>query len=435
MKRLFYDRLLKWENDRTKEPMLVVGARQVGKTWLIRHFCEENYEHYLYLNFESNPSLNSVFEGSLEPEDIIENLEILTGEEIGENTALFLDEIQKCERAVTSLKYFCESEKNYRIIGAGSLLGVKLNRFESSFPVGKVIIEKMYPMSFEEFLTALGEEKLKKKITESCVLGEALPEALHEKALLFYQNYLFVGGMPRCVADFINKGKRIPDFDRNIQDNILLAYAADMNKYTISAAEGVKIGEVYHSIPIQLAKENPKFKYKEVRPHANKRDFYQPLDWLKTALLIHKVNRVELPQSPLKVYGDEGIFKIYMSDVGLLCCLAGIPYKDIRMEADNIYKGMLTENYCIQEMASKGIRAYYYKPDASMEIDVLLDREGEIIPMEIKSGRHVRSTCLKNYCEKFHPAEKIRLSCRNFSESNDGVRCVPLYALFALLGD
>ncbi|MBE5871978.1 MAG: ATP-binding protein [Lachnospiraceae bacterium] len=431
MYRKFYQTLEQWEEQQIKEPLLVVGARQVGKTWIIKEFCKNRYENYKYLNFESMKGLDSVFEESLEPETILENLEILTGEKIGKDTLLFFDEIQKSERAITALKYFCEADYNYRVIGAGSLLGVKLNRFETSFPVGKVRIEKMYPMDFEEFLIAMGEDKLITKIKDHTMKMSPMPEAFHNKALELYRHYLYVGGMPQCVADF-SVTKNVMDFDRQLQANILLAYTADMKKYTLSVAEGIKIEEVYHSIPRQLAKENPKFKYKEVRPHANKRDFYLPLDWLRSSMLIYKVAKVELPQSPLRTYTDENIFKIYLSDVGLLAYEAGVSYRDLLPESDNMFKGILTENYVIQQMNSAGWETFYYKPDASMEIDVLLDNEGDIIPIEIKSGRHIRSTSLKNYCEKYSPVDKIRLSYRNFGIS-DTVRSVPVYAFFALL--
>jgi predicted AAA+ superfamily ATPase len=431
MFRKFTQKLKKWETDKTREPMMVVGARQVGKTWLIKEFCKENYKDYVYVNFEQDPTMESVFAGSLNPQVIIENLEIVTGKSIDPDVAIFFDEIQKCERAIMSLKYFCEGDTNYRVLCAGSLLGVKLNRYDSSFPVGKVKMEEMFPMDFEEFLIAMDEDKLRGRIEAACNSMQPLPEAVHDRALKLYQCYLYVGGMPRCVTDFLNKECKITDFDRSIQENLLMAYAADMNKYTVSAAESIKIGEVFASVPRQLARENPKFKYKDVRPNANKRDFYGALDWLVAAKLVYKVVKVEYPQSPLKVYTDEGMFKVYLSDVGLLACAAGIALKDIQPDTENLYKGILTENYVVQELNSRGISTFYYKPDAGMEIDLLLDVNGSIVPMEVKSGRHVRSTSLKNYDEKYHPSEMIRLSYKNFTVT-DRLKSVPLYALFAL---
>lgn len=311
-------------------------------------------------------------------------MKIVTGKTITPETAIFFDEIQKSERAITSLKYFCETKENYRVIAAGSLLGVKLNRFESSFPVGKVMISRMFPMDFEEFLNACGKD--------------------------------------------------ITLFNRELQHNILPAYAADMTKYTFSPAEGAKITAIYESVPRQLARENPKFKYKEVRPNANKRDFYQPLDWLKASGMIYKVLRAEIPKSPLKGYSDENNFKVYLSDVGLLMYTSGMRYKDLLDTSDNIYKGAVAENFVMQMAISNGKNLYYYKLDAAIEIDLLLDDEEGIIPVEIKSGRHKRSTSLKNYKEKFDPRKMIRISENNFG-GNDGLLSVPLYAACRLFSD
>lgn len=431
MYRKFYNTLASWENSKTKEPLLVVGARQVGKTWIIKKFCEETYSDYIYINFESNPALISVFNGKLEPAYIISQLEILTDKKITTKTAIFLDEIQRCERAITSMKYFCESDLNYRVIGAGSLLGVKLHRFESSFPVGKVSITYMFPLDFEEFLLACGQDSLRNAIRNAYTNLTALPEAIHDKAIHYYQDYLFVGGMPQCVNDYVKHGCNAIHFDRSIQNNLILAYSADMTKYTISAAEGMKINEVYQSVPRQLARENPKFKYKEVRTHANKRDFKEPLDWLNAANMVYRICKTDVPNSPLKAYVDEDNFKIYLSDVGLLTCLSGIQYRDIQTAEHNIFKGPITENYVVQALATKGLPLYYYKPSDSMEIDLLLDEEGNIIPVEIKSGRHKRSRSLVNFCEKFTPDKAIRISENNFGKM-DKLISIPLYAVFCL---
>lgn len=429
MFRKIYQSLKSWEEKNTKEPLLVIGARQIGKTWILKHFCENTYKDYIYLNFESNTDLLSIFKHNLDPESIIPQLEILLDKKITEHTAIFFDEIQSSEKAITSLKYFCESEKNYRVVCAGSLLGVKLNRFETSFPVGKVRIIHMVPLDFEEFLLACGQEPLRDMILDSYHKMQALPEAIHQKAIQYYSDYLFVGGMPQCINQYNETGRNILNFDRIIQENLLLAYAADMTKYTISAAEGVKINEIYHSVPKQLAHENPKFKYKEVRANANKRDFKAPLDWLTAANMVYKVEKTNLPSSPLKAYADESSFKLYLSDVGMLCCLAGIQYKTLLSNEHNIYKGAVTENYVIQTLIAKGMTPYYYKPSDSMEIDILLDISGDIVPMEIKSGRHKRSKSLKNYCEKFQPEKAFRISENNFG-TIDSLVSVPLYALF-----
>ena len=272
MKRHFTETLENWLQDPDRVPLLLVGARQVGKTWVIREFCESSGRDYVTLNFESSPSLASVFRDSLEPREILRGLSALLGKKITAETILFFDEIQKCEEAITSLKYFCEAPEKYAVIAAGSLLGVKLKRFNTSFPVGKVKISHLYPMCFTEFLEAAGEEYLLEYIQNAYREHKALPEALHNKALQYYQDYLFVGGMPRCIARYIQE-KECDEGIREIQRDILTAYSADMAKYADSAVEGAKIQAIYDSLPRQMARENPKFKYKEVRQHGNRRDF------------------------------------------------------------------------------------------------------------------------------------------------------------------
>ena len=373
-----------------------------------------------------------MFEDSLNPEEIFRKISAYTGKRLSSDIPVVFDEIQKCEKAITSLKYFCEADDNYRIICAGSLLGVKLNRFQSSFPVGKVRITQLYPMDFEEFLLAAGEELLLSEIKTAYQRIQTLPEALHSKSLRLYHDYQFVGGMPQCVNDYVNNGCDPMRFDRQLQHYIILAYAADMTKYTLSAAEGAKISAAYDSVPKQLAHENPKFKYKEIRPNANRRDFYQPLDWLLSSGMIYKVTKADLAQSPLKAYTDDGNFKIYLSDTGLLSYVSGIKYNDLLPSSNNIFKGALAENFVVQTLAAGGMPLYYYKPDAGMEIDLLIEGEKDIIPVEIKSGRHKRSVSLKNYREKFNPEMAIRFSENNFG-SDEGLISLPLYAAFNLV--
>lgn len=431
MYRKFYGVLEEWEDKKTKEPLLVTGARQVGKTWIIKKFCSERYNDHLYLNFESEPGLSDIFEESLEPYEILKKIGIYKGRKIDVSTALFFDEIQKCEKAITSLKYFCEAEENYRIIGAGSLLGVKINRFSGSFPVGKIRQVRMYPMDFEEFLMATGEELLAEEIESAYKAMKPMPGIIHEKAIHLYRDYLYVGGMPQCVDNYISSNCDVTSFDRELQHFILLAYSSDMSKYTTSAAEGVKIAAVYESVPRQLAKENPKFKYKEVRSNANKRDFYEPIDWLRSSGMVYKVDNTETIRTPLKLYADDKSFKLYMSDAGLLSYAGKIKYSDLLNTSDNLFKGALAENYVVQSLAAKGHELLYHKPDAGLEIDLLLDMPEGIIPVEIKAGRHKRSVSLKKYREKYKPEKAIRISENNFGET-EGICSVPLYAAFCL---
>lgn len=435
MKRKFSRLLEQWNSSTHPKPLLVEGARQVGKTWLIRQFCQENFDHFIELNFEKNAELAAAFEGSLDPEMILRNLSILIGKPIDpEHTVLFMDEIQVCERAITSLKYFCESPVNYHVIGAGSLLGVKVHRFHSSFPVGKVELARMYPMDFEEFLDASGESLLFQAIRDSYHSMKPLPEGIHGKAIHLYQDYLYIGGMPEAVLDYLSCGKDVTKCNQAVQQNIINSYLADMSKYTLSAAESVKINQTYLSLPRQLAKENPKFQYKQVRSMANKRDFQSSLDWLLSSGLVLKSTAVSSPQSPLLAYEEEGIFRIYLSDTGLLSALSNISYRSLLMQEPNVFKGAVTENYVVQTLASAGLSSWYFKPNQSLGIDQLVQVDGRVVPLEIKSGRHKKSTSLNSYIRQYSPLRSYRISEHNFGIS-DQLYLIPLYALPCLAED
>ena len=431
MYRKFIETLKEWQKNDIQKPMMVIGVRQSGKTWILKKFCQETFGDYIYINLEEQNDMRSVFDGNLDPDTVIRGIELMLGKKIGSDVPIFLDEIQTCERAITSLKYFCEDPRDFRIICAGSLLGVKIRRFESSFPVGKVEIEYLYPMDFEEFLIACDEDILKDGIRNAYMQKKPLPEGVHKKALSLYHDYLYTGGMPESVLDYLNHDKDVMRVDHSILKNLELAYLADMTKYVTSPQESVKITETYRSIPGQLAKENPKFMYKEVRKGGNKRDFSGPLDWLVASGMIYKVDKVDAPESPLKAYDDETNFKVYLSDVGILTSLSGIRYTDLLPETNNIYKGGIIENYVYQQMKIHYSELYYFKPSATMEIDMLFDDGKEIIPVEIKAGRHRRSVSLKNYCNQYKPSYAIRLSEMNFGYEN-GLYSVPLYAAFCI---
>ena len=420
-----------WERALIPEPLMVIGVRQSGKTWLLKHFCEEHYSDWLYINLEEQPSYQSAFDGDLSPRSILRNISILAGRTITENTALFLDEIQVCERAITSLKYFCEAKENYRVITAGNLLGVRINRFTSSFPVGKVHMLHLHPMDFEEFLLACGEDLLRDIIQESFCSMTPLPSAIHEKALNLCYDYMIVGGMPRAILDYIEHDKDVTSFSREIHRDLHVAYLADMTKYVSSPYETDKITQVYQSIPRQLAKENPKFKYTMVRTTANKRDYDAPIDWLKASGMILQVTALESPFSPLKGYAKERSFKLYLSDTGMLSSLAEVRRRDLLPDQGNLYKGPLVENYVIQHLAIQREQLYYFKPSERMDIDLIDDDGTNIVPIEIKAGRHKRSRSLQNYMERYHPAYAIQISVLNFGEGNL-IRSIPLYAVFCL---
>lgn len=421
--------LEEWKNN-YKMPLMLVGARQTGKTYVLEKFCKSNFENYIYINLEKEQDIQKIFAETLEPEQIIEQLQILKKIDFDvENTIIFLDEIQVSERAITSLKYFCESEQPYKIVCAGSLLGVKINRFSSSFPVGKVIIKYLFPMDFEEYLIAINETKLLEEIRAHYQKNEPLLTAIHEKALDLYKKYLVLGGMPVMIEEFIKKDYQVSKVDFEIQDYIIATYLADMNKYTENT-EGIKNSKIYNAIPKELARENNIFKYSIVSKDARKIRYESSLDWLLSSNMILKCSLTERNESPLKAFMSGDKFKIYLSDSGLLRALSNIDYQEILLEKTKMYKGVLTENYVACELYTKTRELYYYTFD-KYEIDFLLKIEGEIIPVEVKSGRRTNSKSLNAYIEKYHPKYAIRIFEKNFGFENN-VKSVPLYAVFCI---
>ena len=421
--------LEEWKNN-YKMPLMLVGARQTGKTYVLEKFCKSNFENYIYINLEKEQDIQKIFAETLEPEQIIEQLQILKKIDFDvENTIIFLDEIQVSERAITSLKYFCESEQPYKIVCAGSLLGVKINRFSSSFPVGKVIIKYLFPMDFEEYLIAINETKLLEEIRAHYQKNEPLLTAIHEKALDLYKKYLVLGGMPVMIKEFIKKDYQVSKVDFEIQDYIIATYLADMNKYTENT-EGIKNSKIYNAIPKELARENNIFKYSIVSKDARKIRYESSLDWLLSSNMILKCSLTERNESPLKAFMSGDKFKIYLSDSGLLRALSNIDYQEILLEKTKRYKEVLTENYVACELYTKTRELYYYTFD-KYEIDFLLKIEGEIIPVEVKSSRRTNSKSLNAYIEKYHPKYAIRISEKNFGFENN-VKSVPLYAVFCI---
>lgn len=428
MRRKFEENLQKWKNENSNMPLMVIGARQIGKTYIMEQFCKENYKNYIYINLELNEKIASIFEETLNPDEIIKYIEITMQQEIDiETTIIFLDEIQVSERAITSLKYFCESEKPYKIICAGSLLGVKLNRFQSSFPVGKVWMETMFPMDYEEFLWARGEEKLAEEIKKSYQGKKKLPEAIHKMALEAYKEYLCIGGMPKAVSSYIENGKNLVRFDREIHANIINAYIADMRKYVYSAEESIKIQHIYETMPIQLGKDNRKFKYSTVEKGATRKAYELPLDWLTSSNMLIKCTKINKPENPLKAYQEIENFKMYLSDVGLLNYLSKISFQSIMLEENFMYKGAITENYVAQQLMAKKYDLYYWRSKSEAEVDFVLNLENKIIPIEVKSSQTTKSRSLNEYIKKYNPDYAIRLSTKDFGFYNH-IFSVPLYA-------
>ena len=328
MERDLYKKLLEWKKQKINIPYMLVGVRQTGKTYLLTEFCKNEFDNYLYINLDNMEKIKEVFENTLIPEEIIKNIEAILNVEIDvENTVIFIDEIQVSERAISSLKYFCESEKPYKIVCAGSLLGVKINRFKSSFPVGKVWIDYLYPMNFSEFLKAIGENKLLKLIEECYKNMTPMLEVTHKKALNLYYDYMCIGGMPASVIEYIENGKDVLKCNDKLQKIMITSYLADMAKYTENT-ESIKNNKIYNSIPVQLGKENKKFKYSLVEKSARSREYENSVDWLISSNMILKCQGINIPKSPLKSNVEEN-FKLYLSDIGVLRVLSKIEKNEI----------------------------------------------------------------------------------------------------------
>lgn len=431
MRRKFYEQLLNWKNNNVLMPLMVIGARQVGKTYIINEFCKNEFEDYIYINLLDNKSIISFFEENIDTKEKIAKMELYLNRKITENTVLFFDEIQESEQLISALKYFCESDFPYKVVCAGSLLGVKLNRFKSSFPVGKVRILKMYPMNFEEFLLAIGEDMAIEKIKECYKNNEPMDEALHEKYLKYYRLYLCVGGMPEAVNNLINNKLDILSFDKEILNSIVISYLADMTKYVSNKFESAKIERIYNTIPKQLLKENKKFMYSEIEKNARRRDYYMSLEWLISSNLVipsYFVNKFEIP---LKGYMDSDSFKLYLSDVGLLSSILNIPYNKLVLGDKMEYLGTIAENYVANELKSNGFDLYYYSLSRILEIDFFIESNEGVIPIEVKASDNVKSKSLNYYMEKYKAKYAIRISTKNFGFDNN-LKSVPLYATFAI---
>ncbi len=432
MKRKIYEDLLKWKNTESKIPLMVVGARQIGKTYIINEFCKKEFKKYIYINLLETPEIVSIFSRDINVMEKFKRMEIFLDTKIDiENTVIFFDEVQESEDIISALKFFCESEEKFKIICAGSLLGVKINRFKKSFPVGKVRILNMASMDFEEFLMANENLMLIDEIYNSYNKMIPIDNVLHNKLIELYKMYLCVGGMPEAVKDIINKKMNILEFNKNIASDIIISYLNDMNKYVVSNAESIKIEAIYKSIPTQLSNPSNKFQYSKLNKNARSRDYIEPLNWLISSSMIYKSNLIKNIQIPLKGFIDENCFKLYLSDVGLLTSLLGVKYNDIILDNLEIYKGIITENYVATQFVSNKNDLYYWSSSNKAEIDFLLYNDDGIIPVEVKANKNIKSKSLNMYIEKFKPKYSIRISNKNFGFEN-GIKSVPLYATFCI---
>lgn len=424
--------LEEWKNSKYRKPLILQGARQVGKTYSLLEFGRTHYENVAYFNFETSPKLNETFEENIRPDYLIPILSHISGQTIvKEKTLIIFDEVQLCERAVTSLKYFCEEAPDYHIIVAGSLLGVAVNRAEFSFPVGKVDIKTLYPMDMEEFMLAIGEDSLVKQIKECFSTETAMPAALHDVAMQIYRQYLVVGGMPECVMQFAQTKDYI--LIRNTQATILASYLNDMSKYN-NRNEIKKTRLVYDNITVQLSKKNTRFRYKLIKKGGRASEFENAIEWLCLSGIVAQVYKAEQIKKPLDNYRDIDSFKIYVSDTGLLCAKKDLLADDILYMADelNDFKGGMAENYVNTQLTINGYRTYYWESERGAEVDFVIQRDGKIVPVEVKSADNTRAKSLKVYMDRYKPDYAIKLSAKNFA-FEDNKLIIPLYATFCLL--
>lgn len=432
MQRKIYQEILNWKNNNITKPLMIIGSRQIGKTYIIEEFCKKEFENYIEVNLQKSPNVVEIFEEKKNPEEKFYKMLIEINKNFNvETDVIFFDEVQESEQLISDLKFFCESEKPYKIIVAGSLLGVKLNRFHSSFPVGKVEMLSMYAMDFEEFLMALDKEMWINEIKRCYKENE--PIVIHDKLLDLYRTYLYVGGMPESINSYINGQENIFNYKEKIKKNIIDAYISDMSKYIENIFEGAKIEQIYKSIPSQLGNRSKKFQYAKINKNARSRDYELPLDWLLASNMIMKCTNLTAIEIPPKAFENPDYFKLFINDVGLLSTLLEIKFNDILLDKPYIYKGEIAENYVAQQFASNNITLQYYKIDQknneNMEIDFILYNDDGLIPVEVKSDDNTRSTSLKKYINRYNPNYAVRISSKNFGFEN-GIKSVPLYAAF-----
>lgn len=431
MKRKISQFLIEWKNNPYRKPLILQGARQVGKTYSILEFGRNNYENVAYFNFETNPSIGKTFEESLEPGYLIPILSRIANQTIvREKTLIFFDEVQLCERAITSLKYFCENAPEYHVIVAGSLLGLAVGREKYSFPVGKVDMKTLYPMDFEEFLLALNEESLVTQIQNCYDNNTQMPHAVHEAAMNYYRQFLVVGGMPDCVDKFVETKDYV--LIRHIQKTILASYLNDMSKYN-RANEIKKTRLVYDNITVQLSKKNTRFQYKLIKKGGRASEFENAIEWLTLSGIATRIYQVEQAVKPLENYRNIDSFKTYVSDVGLLCAKKDIVAEDVLYLSEelNDFKGGMTENFVCCQLIANGYTCYYWLSLRGAEVDFIIQRAGKIIPVEVKSAENTKAKSLSVYIETYKPEYSIKISGKNFGFEN-GIKTIPLYATFCL---
>lgn len=429
MERLMMDRLAAWKNKKRRKPLIIRGARQVGKTWLMREFGKRYFEQTVYISFDNNERMKHVFEMDYDITRILSSIKIESGQKIEpEKTLLIFDEIQEVPKALSALKYFCENAPEYPIVAAGSLLGVALHG-GTSFPVGKVDFLTLYPLNFQEFVLACGERDLASLLEQP---DYEMINVFSGKYTELLRRYYYVGGMPEAVQTYIDTDDM--GEVRDIQSQLLSYYANDFSKHA-PLQTIPRIRMVWDSVPMQLAKENRKFIYGMIREGARAKDFELAIQWLLDCGLIHHGYRVRKPGLPLISYMEMNSFKLYLLDVGLLAAMGSLDARTL-LEGNRIFqefKGALTEQFVAQELTAAGMELYYYSSEnSSGEIDFIVQRGGQVIPVEVKAEENLQAKSLREFCKKYHPETAVRTSMSGYRQQ-DWMTNVPLYALAGYL--
>ena len=429
MKRLVTEKLLNWKKKEDRKPLLLVGARQIGKSYSVLDYGKANYANIALFNFETSEELRGIFDLDLDPRRIVRELEGFSRQTITpHSTLIFFDEIQASGKAIASLKYFYEQAPEYHIIAAGSLLGSFLVKDFESFPVGKVDRIVMYPMTFYEYLMEMNPH-IVALIKDS--FSSNAPMMLHEKAMQLFREYLFTGGMPRAVLEW--KTRNDPVFVTVVHQEILSMYYGDMGKYS-TPTEQVKTRAVFDSMPTQLARENKKFRYSLIGSNARAVHYEIGLEWLMSAGMVLKCQKTGKGELPLAIYADMTSYKIYMGDVGLLGAKVGIPASALLSELALLgsdMRGTLAENYVMQELTASGLTPFYWESDGKAEIDFVVQLDDKVIPIEVKSAANVKAKSLAVFIGKYSPEYSIRISAKNFGYEN-GIKSVPLYGVWCI---
>lgn len=432
MQRDFIQNLIEWKDSKRRKPLILTGVRQCGKTYLLKEFGSEYFDNFCYINFESAGKYSAIFEYDYDVKRILREIELAENVKItAGKTLLIFDEIQECPKAITSLKYFCENLQELHLVCAGSLLGVAIKKENISFPVGKVNRMQLYPMSFKEYLQAVGEGKYIELFNDWNINRE-IPELYTVPLERHLKNYYIVGGMPEAVKEFAESG----DYAEvaKIQDEILFDYSDDFSKHApISEIE--KIRMIWDSIPKQLAKENNKFVFSHVKEGKRAHELEAALQWLKNSGLVHLVELVQNAELPLSSNADSTYFKVYMADSGLLCRRLGLSYKNILEEntALSTFKGAITENYVLQELIVQNKVPYFWRSGNTAELDFLFEEDGNVIPVEVKAATNTQAKSFKQFCKKYQNKTGFKLSLKNIAENDcEGTNAVnlPLYLLW-----